>query len=282
MKNYYLIVAIYLLSISSALSQISIGSPNPNPAYMLNVTGEMTIRDKIYVGGNDELQGNPGNPGQVLVSQGAGLPPKWRTLSLPNIEGNFFYLIYNNSFTDFTNDGSNNEGISIGNSTSGNTTLYTEGTPRNNSIFDRFYTIAGLTKEFEVFSSDNNVFITFETVVNINSDNTNEGVDFSCGIFTGGSQASNRKLIGVRKTTIQQTNSSTSPFLTFTLLAMNQNIDKGKHMIEVACTRNANYNYIGNLGIGRAISTNINNFISKTSLKVEVFEAPDEYQPITD
>jgi len=263
-------------------AQLKIGSGNTTaPDNVLEVEGSITVRDKIYAGGDDNTLGNPGKAGQVLVSQGEGLPPRWRTLNLPIIEENFFYLIYNNSFTDYTDDGNeDNEGLSLGSSTSGNNGPYTEGTARDNAMFSGFQSISGLTKTFDVFSSDNKVYVTFEAVAHIGSSALNAGVDFSCGIFVGGATQSSRTLRGIRRVTLQQADTAQYPFITFTQIALADELGVGSHTVEVACKRNANYNYTGNLGIGRAIQENINNFVAKTSLKVEVYEAPQTFHDI--
>lgn len=282
MKNYF--YCIFILATSFAFSQIGISSNpsfNPSTGTALDVDGNLTIRNKIYAGGNDNTLGNPGKAGQVLVSQGPNLPPRWRTLNLPNLESGFFYLIYNNSFTDYTNNGQNDEGITLsGSIPTGNNGPYSLGALR--SQLNGFTTIQGLTKDYVVHSTDNKVYITFEAVAHIVSSNANNSVDFVCGIFTGKKTdlPENRRLQGIRKTSLQL---DANPFITFTQIAMSSVAETGEYTAEVACRRTNNYNnFTGSLTIGRAASNNLNNFTTKTSLKVEVYEVPQVLKDIID
>lgn len=283
---------LYLLTFITCVhstAQIKISSNpdfNPSNSAELAIDGSLTVRDKIYVGGSDVTLGNPGKPGQLLVSQGEGLPPRWRTLSVPSVEAGFFYLIYNNAFTDYNSSGTNGvdddgEGLNVSNSNvTSNNGPYTLLTSRTNTMFSNFQTIPGLTKTFDVYSSDNQVYITFEAVAQVATTETNQGVEFSCGIFAGGNTQASRTLRGIRRITLQQT-SNPSVFATFTQIALAQGLGVGTHTVEVACKRNANLGgYSGTLRIGRAAVDNINNFVAKTSLKVEVYEAPQQFNDI--
>ncbi len=292
MKNNLFIITIILLTLQTS-AQIKIGNNDAvSPNVALEVTGSITVRDKIYAGGDDNTLGNPGKPDQVLVSDGPGKPPRWRTLNIPTIQENFYYLIYNNSFTDFTNDGiTNNEGTLI-NNTTGNNGPYELGVARNNTMFANFATIGatannttgGLTQTFDVFSNENQVYITFEAVAHLDATaDTDEGVDFVCGIFVGGGTQATRTLRGIRKLTLQRSyGAAGNPFITYTQIALASgltvpvNNPKATYYVEVACKRTATYGSVTNVGLGRAVETNINNFVAKTSLKVEVYEMPEE------
>src|SRR5690606_25532968 len=155
------------------------------PNATLDVNGDVSIREKIYVGGNEGNAGNPGVNGQVLVSQGPGLPPKWLTLNIPDVQQNY-YLIYNNTFED-------EGGVSFSsNETTGNN-VYTKGT--NLTSLSSWKKIPGMTQSFEVYSAENKTYFTFETVAQLGtsgSGNLLDAVDFACGIFIDG------KLEGVR------------------------------------------------------------------------------------
>lgn len=268
---------------SPLCAQIKVGNQATNPDYMLDIEGKIAVRDKIYVGGSDVSLGDPGKEGQVLVSQGPGLPPRWRTLNLPIVEEEFFYLIYNNSFTDYSESAPASAGITLTSNQTSNA-IYTIGTPRGNSVFNNFKTIEGLRKSFEVFSNDNQVYVTFEAVAHINSTATNHGVDFSCGIFVGETRQT-RTLRAIRRTTLQQIGTATSPFITFTQINVIDNLTIGTYDIEIACGRNMNHGnqnsiFSGDLSIGNAIYTNINTFNAQTSLKVEVYEAPTQFDDL--
>lgn len=284
MKNVFLLILL-TISVQFSYAQIKVSnSPAAvNPDHDLDIAGSLTVRNKIYVGGSDVALGNPGRSGQVLVSQGPDLPPRWRTLNIPSVEAGFFYLIYNNAFTDFTNDNTQNEGININNAdgANGGNGPYTIGMARNNAAFINFTTITGLTRTFDVFSTDNQVYITFEAVAHSNSNSADAGADFVCGIFAGGNTQATRTLRGIRKLSLQQSyGAGSNPFITYTQIALASGLGIGSHQVEVACKRTGTYGTLTDLSIGRSVSTNINEFVAKSSLKVEVYEAPQNFNDI--
>ncbi|HLV23579.1 MAG TPA: hypothetical protein VKY36_02220 [Moheibacter sp.] len=257
-----LITFILILNYLS-FAQIGINTNNPNA--MLDIDGDLSIRGKIYAGGTEGTLGDPGVAGQVLVSQGPGLPPKWLTLNIPEIEQNY-YLIYNNTYEDRT-------GASFTSSQNSGNNLYTRGTSL--SSLSSWKKIPDLTQTFEVHSTNNKTYFTFETVAQIattGSNNLLDAVEFACGIFIDG------KLEGVRVNTVEQPSSAYGPFRTITMLQIAENLSVGTHAIDVACTRRQSYSTSVALGIGRAVeSENLNNFMAKSTLKVEVYEIPDTY-----
>lgn len=258
------IISILFMSISYlALSQVGINTDSPNA--MLDVNGDVSIRGKVYVGGTEGTPGNPGVNGQVLVSQGPGLPPVWLTLNIPEIEQNY-YLIYNNTMEDQT-------GVSFTSAEISGNNVYTKGTAF--SSLSNWKKIPGMTQTFTVNSIENKVYFTFETVAQIGttgSDNLLDAVDFACGIFI------DDKLEGVRVNTVEQPSTSYGPFRTITMLHIADDLTVGNHSLDVACTRRANYSTTSSLGIGRAVNiSNLNNFMAKSTMKVEVFEIPDGY-----
>ncbi len=261
MKNFISFLLVCLCFAASAQVGINTNAPNAT----LDVNGDVSIREKIYVGGNQGTPGNPGVDGQVLVSQGPGLPPKWLTLNIPDANQNY-YLIYNNTFEDQT-------GVSFTSGETSGNNLYTKGT--NYSSLSSWKKISGMTQTFDIYSEENKTYFTFETVAQLGtsgSGNLLDAVDFACGIFIDG------KLEGVRVNTVEQPSSSYGPFRTLTMLHVSENLSVGTHTLDVACTRRANYSTSSSLGIGRAVNTsNLNDFMAKSTMKVEVFEIPDEY-----
>ncbi len=79
-------------------AQIGINTPEPKAG--LDVNGDLDLRGKIAVFNVMDNKLSEGTHDQVLVSQGEGYPPAWKTLRIPEYEPNKFYLIYNNSFSD--------------------------------------------------------------------------------------------------------------------------------------------------------------------------------------
>lgn len=262
MKFLFLLV---LLSVSNYMAA-QIGINTNEPRSLLDVNGDVTIRDKIYAGGSDSALGNPGMPGQVLVSGGANNPPMWKTLNIPQINPGDYYLIYTNAFFD-------NQGIVFGNTTSGNN-LYTKGT--DISTLSRWQTIDGLTNPFEVYSNTNKIYITFEAVVQLEGSGTNTGVDFACGVFV------DNKLQGVRTSTAKRASASDA-FATFLMVIISDQLSEGIHQVKVACTRKQNIgNYSGDFSVGTNLGSNINEFVAQSSLKVEVYEVPENFVPVVE
>lgn len=262
MKKIFIILILCMGHFS--FSQVGINTNSPNAD--LDINGDINIRGKVHLGGTEGSAGNPGVNGQVLVSSGPGVAPKWLTLNIPEGEEQF-YLIYNNTFED-------NVGISFSSTEVTGNTLYTKGQLLS-SLPSSWKKIPGMTQQFTVHSVENKAYFTFETVAQMNtlsSTNILDAIEFACGIFVNG------QLEGIRINTVEQPSQAFGSFRTFTLLHVSENIPVGTHTMEVACTRRANYSTNVALGIGRAANTqNLNNFMAKSTMKVEMFEIPDNY-----
>jgi hypothetical protein len=261
MKNLILTI---LVGISSyAFGQMGINTNAPNAT--LDVNGDVNVRGKIYLGGTDTTLGSPGVTDQVLVSSGPGQPPKWLKLNIPDGEEQF-YLIYNDTFED-------NTGVQFSSSENTGHQIYTRGTLL--SSLTNWKKIPGMTQTFQVYSEENKVYFTFETVAQIatlGSGDFLDATEFACGIFVDG------RLEGVRVNSVEQPSVAYGSFVTNTMLHVSENVSVGTHTLDVACTRRQNYDNTYDIGIGRGVnSTNLNNFMAKSTMKVEVFEIPDNY-----
>jgi hypothetical protein len=269
MKN---ILFVLFLSMGLSISA-QIGIKTDVPRARLDVNGDTTLRGKLSVLNTANGSLSEGVNDQVLVSQGAGLPPTWKALKIPEYESNKFYLIFNNSFSDkvgvkFTS--SENSTI-----TSRSTTL-TKG--RNFSELNGFKKIPGLSQEIKIYSSQSKTYFQFETVIQSNMQEvgtTDSSIDYACGIFV------DDKLINLRQGNLKAIN-STDPFLTHNQIGVMANLDKGTHQVSVACSRLRSYN-TGNgiqLAVGINTSANIDSFIAQSSLKVDVYEVPQVFNTI--
>ena len=89
-KTVYCCVAGLIMSIQT-YAQVGIGTSTPNS--VLDVNGKTTLRKEIRVGGTSTTAGDPGLNGQVLVSQGEGLPPVLKSLNVSFIEEGKYRLI---------------------------------------------------------------------------------------------------------------------------------------------------------------------------------------------
>lgn len=257
------IITGFLLHFFVTFIYSQVGINNNTPISDLDVNGDVTLRGGLYLDGSDTEKGNPGVAGQVLVSSGAGSPPRWQRLNIPDSEEFKHYLIYNNTYDDEV-------GAGFSSTETSGVVPYVKGTAL--SSLSNWKPISGLSGNFEIFSNENKTYFTFETVAQITSSLISEAVEYACGIFVDG------KLEGVRTNTLAQTGSAVNTFQTMTMLLVTESLSKGNHTVNVACTRRANYNTSANLGIGRSVaSSNLNNFMSRSTLKIEVFEIPEEY-----
>ena len=266
MMKFFLLIIVGSLSIN-AFSQVGIDTKSPQAS--LDVNGDLGLRKRLFLDNDSKV--SQGLSEQVLVSQGEGLAPTWKTLRIPIYEPNKFYLIFNDSFSDQT-------GLRITSGqavTSNLSTDLVEGATLSTLKSKGFFEIANLTGKFMVNSTSSKVYFQFETVVQQNnSTSTNgENIKYTCGIFVDG------KLKSARINTIY-TSSSTSTFLTHTQIGGTSNLTLGSHSINIACAKLSGSRR--DLAIGRNVDavTNINTFMAQSSLKVDVYEIPENFNSI--
>ncbi|MBB6371626.1 hypothetical protein [Chryseobacterium shigense] len=265
-------ISILFLAAGLSLSaQVGINTDSPNAK--LDVNGDINFRDKISVLNVMDNTLSQGNNDQILVSQGEGYPPIWKSLRIPEYEPNKFYLIFNNSFSDKTGiKFTNNEHSSI----AAKNTAFTKGA--NISSLPGFKKIAGLSQPISVFSTDSKTYFQFETVVQANlpvNGTPDISIDYACGIFV------DDKLVNLRQRNLKAS-SAASTFITHNQIGIVTNLSKGQHNVSVACSRLASYRTASDvvLAIGINADTNINSFITQSSLKVDVYEIPQVFNPI--
>ena len=58
-----------------------VGVMTSNPQYTLDVAGNARVADSFRIDGDFRPAGDPGQNGQVLTSQGSGMPPTWQPLN---------------------------------------------------------------------------------------------------------------------------------------------------------------------------------------------------------
>lgn len=264
MKNYILLTLILVLN-SQLNAQVGVNTSTPRSD--LDIQGPLTIRGHIRTAGTDQVKGSTGRNTNLLVSNGNGNAPEWKSLRIPVIKPNRFYLLFADSYSD-------RSGVRPTTVTGKTAYTYDMTLPSNWS------TITGLTKDFTVTNSSSKVFFLYEAVVHSNSATQYQGIDFACGIFV------DNRLKGVRVADLHNPTSTQYPFNTFTLVATTQTpLSVGTHQVKVACTRRENYAANSNtsaaaIGIGTNASnntTNVNNFMAQSSLRVEVFEVPEKF-----
>ncbi len=196
---------------------------------MLDVNGDMNLRGKLSVLNTTSNQLTSGTNDQILVSQGEGYPPVWKTLRIPDYEQNKFYLIFSNSFSDragvkFTSAEESTNGSSISTSLVKNTDFNT---------LNLFKKISALSQPFTLYSATSKLYFQFETVVQADfpsNGNPDISIDYACGIFV------DDKLVNLRQRNIKAS-SGTNTFITHNQIGIAENLSKGNHTVSVACAR---------------------------------------------
>lgn len=250
-----------------------VGINTNTPKSTLDVNGDINLRGKLSVPNMTNSQLTAGINDQVLVSQGEGYPPIWKTLRIPDYEHNKFYLIFSNSFSDragvkFTSSEESTNAGSISTSFVKNVNI--------NSL-NLFKKISSLSQPFTLYSTTSKMYFQFETVVQADfpsNSNPDIAIDYACGIFI------DDKLVNLRQRNIKAS-SGTNTFITHNQIGIAENLSKGNHTISVACARLKSYNSSATLGIGINVATNIDSFITQSSLKVDAYEVPEVFNPVT-
>ncbi|MGK6342255.1 hypothetical protein ACMGDK_08460 [Chryseobacterium sp. DT-3] len=269
MKN---IISILFFMTGLSLSA-QVGIKTDSPKAQLDVNGDINLRSKIVVLNVTDNTLSQGNNDQILVSQGEGYPPIWKSLRIPEYEPNKFYLIFNNSFSDRTGvKFTNSEQSSI----TAKNTAFAKGT--DISGLPGFKKITGLSHPISVFSTESKTYFQFETVVQANlpvNGTPDISIDYACGIFV------DNKLVNLRQRNLKAS-SAGSTFITHNQIGIVTNLSKGQHDVSVACSRLGSYRTASDviLAIGINADTNINSFITQSSLKVDVYEIPQVFNPI--
>lgn len=272
MKSNNIILFILLFASHFSIAQVGINTDRPRAD--LDVQGDLGIKGSIYLGDeNLNEKGDKGVSGAVIVSQGEGKSPVWKVLRLPKFEPSKYV-----SFSNVAQETENGIKVSGGSIWTQNQflsgrNLYTENQSINDFLGNN-NSSGGVIDELKDYvninNAENKVMFSFETIVHLNTTNGNTGVEYACGIFV------DNQLKGARVYTSQQFGNSGRIFYTYNLIAVAKNLPVGKRKVEVACTRRDNlYNFTGDIGFGLPVYTNLNKFMTKSSLLVETFEKPD-------
>lgn len=255
-------------------AQVGIQTNAPNA--MLDVNGDVLLRNELRTGGTDDTNGNPGITNQVLVSQGETKSPIWMTSKVPFMESGQYKLINTfvsedqNGITTLSN-GVAGDGVFLSNPDES----YTD-TPLANTA--KWIKITNLSIPLEVKAVKNKITYQFQTGVEIVSANTNTigSVRFMCGIFK------NNKLVALRPDKINAYAANTPNQYIYTLNYTQEDEAIGTYTIDVACRKietseNANYFTLGNkisaYGANAATpNTTSNSFALKSFFKIDIAE----------
>ncbi len=284
MKKAFIFFSI--LSLVLFRAQGNIGIATTSPRNNLDVNGDLNIGKKVFLdNGLGTLRA--GQEGQLLVSQGSGKPPTWKTLRIPEYLSGQYYLIFNDSYRDFnsaTPGGNTGQGITFTDGETATTIVPSTDFVLNTSYATlsatgkNFKSISGLTKDFTVNSSQSSTYFMFETVVQQNNTAGDASdIKFACGIFV------DNLLKSIRINMLPRNPNASSTFVTHTQIGGVENLTSGTHNVRVACTRLTNP--VANRAIGIGVPAvgsagNLNNFMTQSSLKVDVYEIPQNFTSV--
>lgn len=255
------------LIFSKMFGQVGIGTTVPQS--VLDVNGKTTLRKELRVGGTSSQAGNAGLNGQVLVSQGEGLPPVWKSLNVSFMEEGQYKLT--NSYLSLDQKGI----TTLSNNVAG------DGVFKNNTGDDvadgskgKWVKIPGLENSLTIKNGKNKLTYQFQTGVEMKSSvaTASQNVSFTCGIFRNG------KLVAVRPDKVSSNNNSEKGGIQdyiFTLNYTEQNVPVGLQKIEVACRKTNTSNINAQFAIGRNVSdanTDSNAFTLESMVKIDVIE----------
>lgn len=267
-KKYIIPFCLFIGSCFSYSQNVGVNTESPKSN--LDVNGTTQFRGKLSVLTGNQQTPSEGIHNQILVSQGEGNPPVWKSLVIPEYEPDKFYLIYNSAKSD-------NVGLLFPSNTMipNKPQTFIRGTLLSN--LPGFEVIDGLTQKFIVNSENSRVYFQFETIVHSNMYTLDGSIDYACGIFV------DEKLQGLRQGTLLSQDTAVWPFLLHNQVAILQNPTLGEHTVKVACSRLNSYrNNRRSLSIGTFASgaANLSSFATKSSLRVEVYEIPQKFIPI--
>ncbi|MBV8324679.1 hypothetical protein [Chryseobacterium sp.] len=266
MKKIIYCCVIGLLSFHVS-AQVGIGTAKPKST--LDVNGKTTLRKELRVGGTSTLAGDAGLNGQVLVSQGEGKPPVWKSLNVSFMEEGQYKLINSYLSSDQVGISTLSNGVAgdnvYKNSVGDNITDISKG---------KWTKITGLANNFAIKNGKNRLTYQFQTGVEMKAPaaTTSESVRFACGVFRNGT------LVAVRPDRIASNNNSEKSGLQdyiFTLSYTELNVPVGTHTIEIACRKIDTSNAGSQFTIGRNVQDAngaSNAFTLESTMKIDVIE----------
>lgn len=242
MKKILFITSVLLAVFGNA----QVGINTPNPTNMLDINGDLNIKNELRTGGTDLLKGSAGTAGDILHNNAAMGANDWKSIKIADGQGSMSVFSMNTvedkTGVSFTGDGS--------------TSPYDNGDP----LTGGWTVIPAITDKFSVTSGDNKVTFSFQTTVQkLGTGSTG----YACGVFI------DDKLRAVRTDVILGESGAYKIFnLNATLTNLGQ---KNNYTAKVACIkRNLNG---GTLGIGRAVHTDfLNPDMSQSVLTTSVLQ----------
>ncbi|MFP3591712.1 hypothetical protein [Chryseobacterium sp. SIMBA_038] len=265
-KTLYLCV----VGLVSVYTHAQVGVGISTPQATLDVNGKTTLRKELRMAGTSTQVGNAGVNGQVLVSQGDGISPQWKSLNNVSFMEEGQYKLTNSYLSsDQAGINSFSNGI-LGDSVYKNSV----GDDIGDSSKGKWVKIAGLENNFTIKNGLNRLTYQFQTGVEMKStaSDASQNVSFTCGIFR------NSKLVAVRPDKIASTNNSDKNGIQdyiFTLNYTEPDVPVGVHKVEVACRKINVSNSNAQFAIGRTVASNSNlsnAFTLESAFKIDLIE----------
>ncbi|MDQ0784160.1 hypothetical protein QF044_004014 [Chryseobacterium sp. W4I1] len=266
MKKNILCCTAVMVSLS-VNAQVGIGTTSPKST--LDVNGKTTLRKELRVGGTSAQIGDAGLNGQVLVSQGEGLPPIWKSLNVSFMEEGQYKLINSYLSSDQAGIIELSSGIAADNIYKNNV-----GDDITDTSKGKWLKIEGLKNDFIIKNGKNRLTYQFQTGIEMKapSAGTSQSITFTCGVFRNG------KLVAVRPDKVVSNNNTEKAGIQdyiFTLNYTEQNVPIGAQTLEVACRKINTSNLNSEFAIGRNVSntnTVSNAFTLESIMKIDVIE----------
>lgn len=266
-KKTLLFSCAFTLGAVGLQGQVGIGTSSPNS--ILDVNGKTTLRKELRVGGTSAQVGDPGLNGQVLVSQGEGLPPVWKSLNVSFMGEGQYKLINSYLSSDQSGITALSDGVA-----GDNVYKNTVGDYITDISKGKWNKITGLENNLIIKNGKNRLTYQFQTGVEMKASTaaSSQNVSFTCGVFRNG------QLVAVRQDKISSNNNSEKQGIQdyiFTLNYTEQNIPVGVQKVEVACRKMGTSNTNNQFTIGRNVSdtnTASNAFTLESILKIDVIE----------
>lgn len=248
-------------------AQVGIETKSPNA--VLDVNGITTLRRDLRVGGTSIQKGSSGLNGQVLVSQGEGLPPVWKSLNVSYVEEGQYKLTNTYLSLDQVGITTLSSGVAADGYYSSNI-----GDDITDLSKGKWVKITALENNFVIKNSNNKINYQFQTGIEMKAPSATspQNITFTCAVFRNG------KLVAVRPDKISSNNNSGKQGLQdyiFTLNYTEQNVPASNQKIEVACRKIDSSNLSSEFTIGRNISnsnTISNAFTLESVFKVDIIE----------
>lgn len=253
-----LVFTYLFLHFISINAQVGINTETPQTT--LDVNGSMQLRKDLSVGGSAGLTGSSGNYGQVIISEGKELNPKWKNTKVPFLEDGQYQLINSHSQID-------QSGISFpaGAAVGGNISNTGETLNSNWTVID------GLTTVINVKSSENKISLIFQAGVELSqTSSSNQNVKFICAAFF------NNVLRALRADQIDAISGKQKNQSLYTLAYTVLDLPVENYEVKLACRKISTTNNDLRLAVGRnsegAGTQQTNPFTMQSVLKIDLIE----------